>query len=89
MRQEEILVDSMLNMFAALELATVRIGDDPQLAPTLYEKICVANLKLQEALTLLHSTPLRDPYAMQLDWIIWKAQQLQDTYHLPDESFQL
>ena len=35
MRQEEILVDSMLNMFAALELATVRIGDDPQLAPTL------------------------------------------------------
>ena len=31
MRQEEILVDSMLNMFAALELATVRIGDDPQL----------------------------------------------------------
>ena len=33
--------------------------------------------------------PLRHPYAMQLDWIIWKSQQLQDTYHLPDESFQL
>jgi len=89
MRQEEILVDSMLNMFVALELATIRIGDNPQVAPALYEKISLASMKLQEALTLLHSTPLRDPYAMQLDWIIWKAQQLQDTYHLPDESFQL